>query len=298
MSLWTGIEEFVMVADTGSFTAAARRLSVSTSHVSRQIQALEDRLNTKLLARSTRNVRVTERGAEYLTQMRQIITGLQEANQNIMGEVTTLAGPIRISAAGPFAEQVIAPRLLDFAEMHPRITLEIDFNSRNVDLIADGYDFALRYGRLSNSALIARKLVNHRLACVATPAYLERHGTPQKPQDLRQHSCLITNSTTWLFQDPVNGKDIPIKVSGPLRTNTISLVVDALKRGFGIAYSPITNFQPLIDAGEVVPILETYEDHSRSQWIVYPDRHLMPARVRAAIDFLLETFVDKRPSKP
>ncbi|MDA5557342.1 LysR family transcriptional regulator [Shimia sp. MMG029] len=294
MALWDGIEEFAMVAQTGSFTTAARRLKVSTSHISRRVQALEDRLETKLLARTTRTVRLTELGAEYYAQIEHVIAGLQEANQSIAGNIEAVSGLIRVSAAGPFAEQVVAPRLLDFAAENPRITLEIDFNNRNVDLVADGYDFALRYGVLSSSSLIARKLVNHRLACVAAPAYLARHGTPQTPQDLRQHSCLVANNDTWLFHNPKDGSPLPVKISGRLRTNNIPLMQDAVRRGFGIAYSPIGNLQPLIDAGEATPILEGYEDQSRSHWIVYADRRLMPRHVRAAIDHLLASFATDR----
>ncbi|WP_247744775.1 LysR family transcriptional regulator [Shimia sp. R11_0] len=294
MSDWDGIDEFAMVAQTGSFTTAAQRMKVSTSHVSRRVQALEERLGVKLLARTTRTVRVTEQGREYLSQIEHVLSALQEANQTLRGDIAELSGPLRISAAGPFAEREVAPVLLDFVEQHPRITLDMDFNNRNVDLVADGYDFALRYGVLTNSSLIARKLVNHRLACVASPAYLKRHGIPKTPQDLRQHSCLVTSNDTWLFQDPDTKAALPVKVSGRLRTNDIPMLQEAVRRGFGIAYSPIGNLQGLIDAGEAELILQPYEDHSRSHWIVYADRHLMPRHVRAAIDHLLTIFAAQR----
>lgn len=290
MAIWDGVEEFSVVAQTGSFTAAAQRLHVSTSHVSRQISALEQRLGVKLLARTTRSVRLTEVGADYLAQVDHLITALQDANQSVGGQDAALSGNIRVSAAGPFAETTLAPLLLDFATQHPQVTLDLDFNNRSIDLVAEGYDFALRYGVLRSSSLIARKLVDHRLACVASADYLHKYGTPQTPKDLADHSCLVANNDVWRFQDPKTDKPLDVRVSGRMRTNNVPLMLEGVRRSFGIAYSPITNVQTLLDEGEAVAILTPFEDRSRSHWIVYPDRHLMPRQVRAAIDHLISAF--------
>ena len=181
MSIWDGVEEFVMVARTSSFTAAARRLNVSTSHVSRRVQSLEDKLGVKLLARTTRAVKLTDLGRDYLNRVDELIGGIDDANQAITGAFSDLAGPVRVSAAGPFAEAMVMPILLEFAEQNPHITFEVDFNNRNVDLVEDGYDFAIRYGALADSSLIARKLATRQLVCAASPAYLGRYGEPSTP---------------------------------------------------------------------------------------------------------------------
>nr|WP_299959652.1 LysR family transcriptional regulator [uncultured Roseobacter sp.] len=291
---WEGLEEFSMVAQTESFTAAAQRLNVSTSHVSRQVQALEDRLGVKLLARTTRKVRLTDLGAEYLARANELMATLDALNQSIAGDFADLKGVLRVSAAGPFAETVVLPKLLEFVSQNDGVTLEADFNNRNVDLIAEGYDFALRYGQLASSSLVARKLATHQLACVASEDYLERYGEPSHPSDLRHHSCLVSNNDTWIFCDPSSKKNIRVRVKGRLRTNSIPVMLDAADKGFGIAYSPIENLKLLLDAGRVRRILMGFEDHSRSHWIVYPDRRLLPRHVRAAINYLLESMAENR----
>lgn len=294
MSIWDGVEEFVMVARTGSFTVSARRLNVSTSHVSRRIQALEDRLGLKLLSRTTRAVKLTDMGSDYLNTVEDLIAGLDEANQRITGAFADLGGLVRVSAAGPFAENIAMPALLEFAEQNPKITLEVDINNRNVDLVAEGYDFAVRYGVLADSSLIARKLATRNLACAASPAYLERYGEPALPQDLLQHSCIISNKNTWQFQDPNNSKGITVKVSGKVRTNSMPLMRMAVAKGFGVTYTPVENIQDMLDSGQARRILQGYEDQTRSHWVVYPERRFIPLRVRAAIEYLLNALAGER----
>lgn len=294
MAIWDGLEEFAAVARTGSFTEAARQLNVSTSHISRRIQGLEDRLGVKLLSRTTRRVRLTEAGMEYRSKVDDLIAAVEDANEAVSGARADLAGHLRVTSAGPFAERNVLPRLLRFAQQHPRLALTADFNNRYVDLIEEGYDFAIRYGTLTDSSMIARRLATRRLACAASPDYLERNGTPTTPQELKNHSCLATNNDTWVFRDPVKQDAMPIKVRGRLRSNSIPLMCTALERGIGIVYSAMENIQHLVDDGKAVLILAGYEDHARSHWIVYPDRRLMPRRVRAAIDFLLDEFAAER----
>lgn len=294
MSIWDGVEEFVMVARTGSFTVAAQRLNVSTSHVSRRVQALEDRLGVKLLARTTRTVRLTDLGKDYFNRVDDMIAGIDEANQAITGAFSELAGVVRVSVGGPFAEEVAAPILLEFAEQHSRITLEVDFNNRAVDLVEAGYDFAIRYGVLADSNLIARKLATRKLVCAASPAYLERRGEPLLPQELQQHSCISANSAIWQFMDPSTQKGISVRVGGRIKTNNIPVMCLAVERGFGVAYTPIENLQQLIDDGRASRILEGFEDQSRSHWLVYPERRLIPLRVLAAMEYLMDALESER----
>ena len=288
MTVWDGIAEFVAVVEAESFSAAAQRLGVSTSHVSRRIAALEASLGIRLLARSTRKVRMTDAGAEYYRRCSELVAGLEEANQAVIGESTEIVGRIRVTAAGAFAEQYVAPVLADFARLHPKVSIEMDFTSRTVDLIEEGFDFAIRYGVLEDSSLIVRKLANRQIMACASPEYLQQQGTPAEPEELRDHACLISNSKRWRFQYPDGLRNI--SVSGPWSSNNGSALAAAAVRALGIVYLPRVNLAAELDAGRLVPILEDYWDKERNTWIVYPHRRHLPLRVKKAIDFLLEAL--------
>ena len=290
MSPWDGIQEFLTVVETGGFTAAGRRLGVSASHVSRQVARLEDRLGVKLFARSTRIVRLTDAGAEYHARVSDLAAGIEEANRAATGSQAELAGRIRVSAAGALAEERVAPALARFARNHPRIAVEIDFNTRNVDLIDQGFDFAIRYGVLADSGLIARRLAGRTMICAAAPDYLDHRGTPVHPSELRRHACLKTNQDRWLFANPETGDPIEVRIDGPWTANNGHALRAAAVEGLGIAYTPTVNLAPALESGRLLRILEGYEDKSRASWIVYPERRHMPLRVRRAIDFLIEAF--------
>ena len=215
MESFEGIIEFVAVAETQTFSAAAKRLGCSTSHVSRQVSRLEERLGSALLARTTRMVSLTQAGATYYQQCKDLVAGLQQANEEIGLRQYQLCGTLRVSAAGAFAEQYVVPALIDFAGQHPELIVEIDVNSRLVNFVEDGFDFAIRYGQLKDSGLVARKLVDRPMMAVASPTYLEKYGTPQTPSDLIDHSCLITSNDYWNFEH--NGLTGSIKVQGRMR---------------------------------------------------------------------------------
>jgi DNA-binding transcriptional LysR family regulator len=290
MNAWEGIPEFRMVVETGGFTKAGNRLGVSASHVSRQVRRLEDRLGVKLLARTTRVVRLTDAGRAYHSRVSDLAAAIDEANQTAAGDQAELAGRIRVSAAGVFAEQLIAPVLAEFASQHPRIMIEMDFNTRFVDLIDQGFDFAIRYGVLAGSAIISRKLRSRMMVCAASPAYLEKRGVPTHPDELRRHACLITNRDRWLFTAPEDGAFFEVKVTGPWRANSGHALRAAALAGLGIAYAPALNLQPALEDGKLTRVLAGYEDHSRASWLVYPERRHMPLRVRRAIDFVTDAF--------
>lgn len=290
MSAWEGIHEFLMVVETGGFTTAAKRLGVSASHVSRQVARLEDRLGVKLLARSTRVVRLTDAGNAYHARVSDLAAGIDEANQAAAGEDAELAGRVRVSAAGAFAEERVAPVLARFAKDNPRLTIEMDFNTRNVDLIDQGFDFAVRYGVLADSGLIARKLSGRQMVCAAAPSYLEERGKPQHVHDLSDHDCLTTNQDRWTFNDPQTNEALSVRIRGRWIANNGHALRHACAQGLGIAYSPIENLQTALDSGAVTPILEKFADQTRSSWIVYPERRHMPLRVRRTIDHLLQAF--------
>ncbi|OEE87056.1 LysR family transcriptional regulator [Enterovibrio norvegicus FF-162] len=283
-----GIVEFVTVADAKGFSEAARRLNCSVSHVSRQVSRLEQRLGTALFARSTRSVKLTETGQQYYLQCQELVSGLDQANERVTGTQFDLQGTLRISMAGSFAEQFVAPSLVTFAKQHPKLTVEVDFSSRHVNFVEDGIDFAIRYGRLQDAGLVARKLADRSLMAVASPDYLLKHGEPNHPKALAKHSCLITNNDTWLFEH--DGKEMPVKVSGRFRCNNANALVEACKGGLGIGYMPKSSFQQAMNEGELVPVLAPFWTRKITSWVVYQNRKFLPLKARLAIDHLLTHF--------
>jgi DNA-binding transcriptional LysR family regulator len=288
MDSFDGIFEFVAVAKHASFTSAAKQLNCSTSHISRQISRLEARVGCTLLVRTTRKVSLTESGTFYYQQCQQLLTGLQQANECLKQQQFNLTGTLKVSAAGGFAEQYIAPALIEFAAQHTELNIEIDFNSRIVNFVEEDVDFAIRYGELSDSNLIARKLVSRTMMLVASPKYLQAHGAPTHPNQLKHHRCIISNSDQWSFNLEEGKKNI--KVHGHLRSNNANVVLKACEQGLGIAYMPDTTFTDSIRSNRLIPLLQPYCMTGVTSWIVYHNKQFMPLRTRLAIDFLLETF--------
>jgi DNA-binding transcriptional LysR family regulator len=290
MESFTGIIEFVTVAQSQGFSSAAKHLGCSTSHVSRQVAKLEERLGCALFARTTRLVSLTPTGLSYYHQCRDLVTGLQQANEQVSSQQLQLNGTLRVSAAGTFAEQYVAPVLIEFAQLHPELCIEMDFNSRKVNFVEDGIDFAIRYGKLEDSGLIARKLQIHPMMAVASKQYLQSFDLPTKPNDLKQHSCIISNNEHWLFDD--NGIEENIKITGRWRSNNAHAVLKACEQGLGIAYMPQQNFLRSLKEGKLQPILEPFWRRDSHSWIVYQNRRFLPLRARLAIEYLLQHFAN------
>lgn len=290
MNSFDGIIEFVAVADTHGFSAAAKQLGCSTSHVSRQVARLEERLECVLFARSTRLVTLTENGTAYYQQAKNLVIGLQQANEQVNLKQVHLSGILRVSAAGGFAEHYLAPALMDFVSKYPELSIDLDLNSRMVNLLEDGIDFAIRYGELNDSSLIARKLVRRPMMAVASKDYLQKNGTPKHPNHLKHHTCIISNKDVWEFN--INGNKEAIKIKGQWRSNNANVVLEACKKGLGIAYMPKSTFKVALDNNELIPVLAPFWGQGTSSWIVYQNKRFMPLRVRLAIDFLVQYFSD------
>lgn len=288
MENFDGIIEFVSVAQSQGFSSAAKQLGCSTSHVSRQVSKLEKRLGCALFARTTRLVNLTPQGLNYYHQCRDLVTGLQQANEQISSQQLKLEGTLRVSAAGTFAEQQVAPALMEFALLHPELSIEVDFNTKKVNFIEDGVDFAIRYGKLEDSGLVARKLLAHPMMAVASKSYLEKFGMPNSPADLKSHSCIISNNDHWLFEH--QGQQDNIKVSGRWKSNNAHAVVNACEQGLGIAYMPQHNFLTSVELNKLTPILAPFWRKDSNSWVVYQNRRFLPMRARMAIDHLLEYF--------
>jgi len=282
MNSFDGIIEFVAVAESHGFSSAAKQLGCSTSHVSRQVSRLEKRLGVTLLARSTRQVSLTDAAQIYYQRCRELVNGLEQANESLKTQQITLSGTLRVSAAGAFAEEHVAPALIAFSKSYPELTIEMDFNSRFVNLIEDGIDFAIRYGELKDSGLVARKLVDRPMAAAASREYLLRYGTPTHPTQLKQHNCIVTNNDHWVFENSNN--TISTKVHGRWKSNNSNAVISACEQGLGIAYMPKSSLEKEFESGSLIPVLEDFWGRGTSSWIVYQNQRFLPLRARLAID--------------
>ena len=288
MRIWDGIPEFLAVVETGSFSAAARQMGLSTSYISRRVASLEARLDIRLLARSTRRVCATGAGAEYYKRCKALTAGLIEANQVMIRESTQVVGSLKVSATGAFAERCIAPALAEFAAQHPKVNIEIEFSSREINLVEEGFDFAIRYGVLEDSNLVALKLRKREMVVCASPDYLSRSGLPIDPAELSDHDCLRMNHDRWRFQYPDGPRYI--RISGPWISNNGPALESAAIAGLGILYSPRVNVENGLESGRLVTLLEDFWDSECAAWIVYPSRHHLPLRVQRAIEFLVDRF--------
>jgi len=292
INTFEGIIEFVALAEAGSFTAAAKRLGVSTSHISRQVAALEARLAVKLVNRTTRQNSLTALGQDYYEHALRLVDGLDGANRQVIGEGTALSGTVRISLAGHFCDHYVAPALAAFAVQHTDLRLDLNYSTRFVNFVDEGIDFAIRFGPMPEGNLIARKLADQKRVAVASPGYLEARGMPTHPSQLAEHDCITSATDHWTFN--VDGEEKRYRVSGRFKGTSQPAIVSAVQAGLGIAYMPARSFGPGLLDGSLIEVLKGHTSVKVYNWIVYPDRRHLMTRARAVADYLLEHFRDWR----
>ena len=281
-----GLREFVAVVESGGFTAAANRLDVSTSFVSRQVVRLEDRLDTRLLHRTTRTVRLTDMGRIYYERSKDILDNLAALESDMADLQERPKGKVRITAPGFYAEHYVAPALIEFMAKYPEVTIEFDTRMQTVDLVAEGYDLAVRMTAPADSSLVARKVAPRRMIVCASPDYLARHGRPKEPDELRRHNCLSLPDIRWRFAYPDSVRNV--KIRGGFTSDNGRALVAAAARGIGVVRFPEYYVRDELYRGELEPILEQFEVQDAATWIAYADRHHLPTRVRFLVDFLVE----------
>ncbi|MGP5135116.1 LysR family transcriptional regulator [Psychrobacter cibarius] len=295
---WDGISEFVYVADYESFTRAAKELGISTAQVSRQISALEKRLNIKLLYRTTRKVSLTEEGRVFYQHCRGVLDGLDAAEQAVSNLQSKPQGRIKLTAPVTYGEQQLLPLVNDFMVQYRDIEVTAFLSNQKIDLIDGGYDLAIRIGKLSDSTMMAKKLSRRTNFVCAAPAYLEKYGIPHSLSDLSQHNCLLGTRDYWHFIEDGkidSGKDADkeknLRVSGSVQYNSGHSLVDAALKGLGIVQLPDYYVQKYLASGELVSLLNNYREPEESIWAVYPhNRHLSP-KIRLLVDYLAEHLV-------
>jgi DNA-binding transcriptional LysR family regulator len=293
MHRWEGLDEFVAVAETGQFTAAAERLGVSSSHVSRQVARLEERLQTRLLYRNTRKVTLSEAGQTFLQHCRR----LQDAREEALRAVSDLSaepkGLLRMTCAVAYGERFVVPLVNEFMAQFPQLRVEVELSNRQLDLFHEGFDLAIRLGRLSDSRLVATRLAPRVMYLCATPDYLTRHGSPQSIAELTQHNCLVGSSDQWSFLE--DGRETQHRVQGNWRCNSGQAVLDAALRGFGLCQLPDYYVLEHLRSGRLVSLLEAHQPPNTGVWALYPQqRHLSP-KVRQLVDHLKEGLQQLQP---
>ena len=287
---WDGISEFVYVAERESFTRAAKELGISTAQVSRQISALEKRLNIKLLYRTTRKVSLTEEGRVFYQHCRGVLDGLDAAEQAVSNLQSKPQGRIKLTAPVTYGEQQLLPLVNDFMVQYSDIEVTAFLSNQKIDLIDGGYDLAIRIGKLSDSTMMAKKLSRRTNFVCAAPTYLEKYGTPHALSELSQHNCLLGTRDYWHFIE--NGKNADkeknLRVSGTVQYNSGHSLVDAALKGLGIVQLPDYYVQQYLASGALVSLLDNYREPEESIWAIYPhNRHLSP-KIRLLVDYLAE----------
>ena len=291
------IPVFVAVAENGSFAAAARKLGITKSAVSKRVGGLEAHLGAQLFHRSTRSISLTEAGEIYLAHAIQALGSAQEAEDAVAALQGDPIGHLKVSAPMSFGQLHVTPAIPEFLRLHLGITLELSMDDRFVDLVDSGMDLALRAGSLPDSALIARKLAPIHSVIVAAPAYLDRAGAPLHPQDLMDHDCLHYAYS----RDPLEWKfigddgEIAVRTKGRFRVNNSEALCTTLVAGLGIGRLPTFIAGAHLAAGRLQRVLPNFLMPEQALYAVFPERQHVPAKVRAFVEYFANYVGKKTP---
>ncbi len=287
------MEMFVRVVETGSFSKAAREFNTTQPTVTKQVAATEARLRVRLLNRNTRGVSLTEPGALYYEKCKTIVRDAEEADSIVQLRQNQAQGLLRVGTSVAFGRRVVVPLALEYMRRHPQVQLDLSFEDRYVDLIAQGIDVAIRMGKLADSSLGARYLGANPWVMVASPAYLKKHGTPKRAQDLSAHVALIYSSVVgdefWRMHTP-KGDPVTVPVSGRFRSNNLSAVLAAARDGLGIALMPRYVASESLAAGKVHQVLGDHALPEQEIHAVFPSPKLVPGKVSGFVAFLQGQF--------
>jgi DNA-binding transcriptional LysR family regulator len=321
MSKLKQMESFVSVAARGSLTAAALAEGVAPAIMGRRLDALEERLGVKLLLRTTRRITLTHEGSAFLEDCQRLLADLANAEASVSAGGVKASGHLRITAPAGFGRRHVAPLIPKFYELHPEVTISLNLSDRVVDIAGEGFDCAVRVGDMPDSSLVSVRMADNRRLCVATPAYLARHGSPLTPAELSRFQCLTLSSDAsqtrgWAFRVPLAGKEalasrdsgidaqpqaqaaqgaqgtevIYLKPGGPLDCSDGQVLHDWCLAGHGIAWRSIWEVEAEIASGQLLPVLESFAAPPNGVYAVFPQRKHLPLRVRLWIDFLKERY--------
>jgi DNA-binding transcriptional LysR family regulator len=287
------MEMFVRVVETGSFSRAAQEFATTQPTVTKQVAAMEARLKVRLLNRNTRGVSPTEAGALYYERCKAIVRDTEEADSAVRTRQTLAQGLLRVGSSVAFGRRVLVPLALEFMRQHPQLRVDLSFEDRYTDLVAQGIDVAVRMGKLADSSLGARFLGANPWLMVASPTYLRKHGTPRKPAELSSHETLIYTSVqgsdVWRVVSP-RGEASTVPITARLRSNNLSAVLAAARSHLGVAALPWYVASDSLASGAVVEVLKGYSLPEQEIHAVYPSPKLVPQKVQAFIAYLQGRF--------
>lgn len=283
---------FVTVVDSASFSAAANVLGTTVAAVSRRVKALEQRLGTRLLNRTTRRISLTEAGEVYFEQVRRTLADLQMAEERLAELALEPRGQLRLTAPMSFGVRRLAPAMAEFARGHPELRIQVQLDDRVIDIVEQGLDLALRIGYPRESSLVSRPIASVQRYICASPDYLEAHGTPLEPTDLLHHACLHYSNLSVREEWTLTGLDgpQPIEVQGGLCSNNGDVLCEAAVQGLGIVLLPDFIVEHALGVGRLRRVLEGYEPPPFILYGLYPSRQLVPRKVRLFMEFLSETL--------
>ena len=287
------MQVYVRVVETGSFSKAAREFATTQPTVTKMVAATEARLKVRLLNRNTRGVSVTESGALYFEKCKTITREADEAENIATLRQNQTQGLLRVGTSVAFGRRVVVPLALEFMAQHPQVQLDLSFDDRYTDLVAQGIDVAIRMGKLADSSLGARFLGANPWLVVAAPKYLRKHGTPRTSADLAGHAALIYSSVlgddVWRLSAP-GGETLTVPVAGRLRSNNLSAVLAAARSGLGLAAMPRYVAADSLASGHVVEVLRDHSLPEQEIHAVFPSPKLVPGKVAAFVAFLQGRF--------
>ncbi|WP_063653907.1 LysR family transcriptional regulator [Aliivibrio fischeri] len=295
-ALFDGMVIFSEVVTSGSFTQAALNSGHSTSYISKEIGKLEERLGVRLLHRTTRTLRLTPEGELYFQQCQQLIEDAQMAENAITGQQEKPKGRLKVSCPVGFALSRLRPILGKFTDLYPDITLELDLNDRKIDIVAEGFDMAIRAShQLEDSSLISRRFLRSKAVTIASPDYLKKHGAPLHPNELPLHKTIgyayVKQGAVWDFTDK-NGQSLAIQLKSQVITNNSFMELSLCLAGQGITRIPHFHLTDELKTGKLVELFADYPQLTIDIFMVYPSRKHMSAKVRCFMDFISEHLGD------
>ncbi len=284
------LEVFASVAASGSMSQAAKALGYSPAVISKRIKRLEEKLGARLFQRTTRQISLTEAGHGFHQRILAVLEGLEEAEDFVSGRSNTLNGTLKVSAPTSFGRMHVAPHLKGFMDRHPSLVINLVLSDEFIDIVAGGYDLAIRIADLSDSSLVAKRLAPVRRVLCASPGYIAQYGLPQSIDELRHHRCLPAhNNDLWRLEGPEGPTSL--RPEGMLITNSSEVIREAVISGLGIALRSTWDIGAELKSGALVQVLPAYESSkSVALSAVYPSRSFLPAKVRLFIDYLAELY--------
>jgi DNA-binding transcriptional LysR family regulator len=295
--LLAGVSVLIAVVEAGTIARAAEVLGLSPSGVSRALSRLEQRVGARLLARTTRSLSLTDEGRRFYEQVVPHLSGIEEAAIEASGSTNRVRGRLRVNIDPFFSRVVLSTHLAAFLGRYPEVALELIMRDSVGDLVADGFDLAMRFGEPPQGSFVARKLIETRVLTVASPAYIKRHGKPQHPKELEQRDCIdfydAAHARPYDWEVHRKKEVLPLRIKARLMVSDSGTMLGACEAGAGIAQILELGCRPLLDSGRLVELFPEWSDERFPLYAIYPSRLHRAAKVRAFIEFCLEIMTAK-----